>query len=1066
MRVSVLGPFELRDRERRPIPLGGRRVDLLLARLALAPGRVVAAGTLIDDLWDGDAPAGGGVNALQRLVSRARRSIRVHGADGDLAVESRPGGYLLAVAPDEVDACGFERLAAAGRRLLREGAPERAADALRAALELWRGAPLAEFDAAFAVREAARLAELRSVAVEDRAEAELRLGRPTDVIADLDALCAPPRPRERATGLLMRALVADGRRADALAVFERTRAALADTLGADPSPWLRDLHVALLRADAGTVAPPGQRPGAAAPGPVPRPPGRLTRFVGRDADLERLRAALLRSRLVTLFGAGGAGKTRLATEFVAREASGPDAPAWFVELAALRPGADLAEAVGAALGLGRTLLLDPSFPARDRFDQLVAALSTGHPLLVLDNCEHLLDEVARFATRLLAACPGLRVLTTSREPLAVTGEALCQVLPLEVPESTEGAERSAAIRLFLDRAALVRPEFALQGDDAEAAVEICRRLDGLPLAIELAAGRLRAMTARQVADRLDDRFRLLSAGSRAAVVRHRTLRAVLDWSWDLLTENERVLARRLSVLVGAVTEEAATAVCAGGGLPSRDVPYLLASLVEKSLVGVVEDEPGAVRYRMPETTRAYCWERLAEAGERDRAEAAGVRHFLALAERAAAGMRGARQPECVALLDAEYDNAVESLRRAMAGGDAGTAVRFGLALSWYWVMRGRYVEADRWFGELLALGDRVPRDAAAVFAAVRMVIPAPVDDDRVRGTVEAARLARDSDAMARHAVLGVVEPKCWLLVGDYAALAASAERARRHPDPWVNAAGDASLGLAAEAAGEVETAERHLTAALEAFRRLGDRWMTGQLTGTLSGFQSLRGDHAGAVAGLHEALAAVREVGSPDDLTPLLIRLGDERLRRGDHAEAEAAFHEARRDTRPLAPEYRIQVTLGLGELAAARGRPERARELYREAARLLDDAVFGARYLRVEAARRIGALELAEGDLAAARATAAGALELAAASGDMAMLAGAAELMAAVTLGEGSAAAAARLLGAAERLRGVRDDGSPAVRDLVAALTAALGADGYRRHYGEGERDPSAAVGFPVGGP
>ncbi|GLU49541.1 SARP family transcriptional regulator [Nocardiopsis ansamitocini] len=1043
----MLGPFELLDGQSRTVALGGRRVETLLARLALSPGELVPAGLLIDDLW-GDAPSGGGANALQRLVSRARRAIQEHGA-GDVTVQSGPGGYLLTVAPDEVDATVFEGLAAEGRRLLRESDPARAVEPLRGALELWRGVPLAEFDVGFAHAAAQRLGELRLSATEDLFEAELRLGRSAEAAVELARLCAEHPLRERAAGLLMMALNASGRQTDALGAYERIRSALAEELGADPSPWLGELHVGLLRGNSAARQGDGkEQPRSEAA----RLPARLARFVGRRNELAQLETALERSRLTTLFGSGGVGKTRLAIEYATRLRDRTAERIRFVELAPLRAGTDLAETVAAALGSGQTLLLDRPFPDRNRFDQLVSVLSGDPTLLILDNCEHMLDDVVLFVGRILTDCPQLRILATSREPLAITGEALCHIGPLGVPENVEDAEGAAAIQLFCDRAALVRPGFALTPETVGAVVEICRRLDGLPLAVELAAARLRTMTVRQVADRLDDRFRLLTGGNRTSGVRHRTLRAVLDWSWDLLEEPERVLARRLSVMAGGTTADAAAVVCAGAGLIGDDVLYVLSSLAEKSLVQVLEPEPGEVRYRMPETTRAYCRERLVEAEELVRTEVACTAYLLELAERAGTGLHGRDQPRLLALLDAEHDNLVQAVQRAVVDADLDVAVRLCLALSWYWVMRGRYAEADRWFGALLRFGDGIPVRARAVFAATRVVIPVSLEADRARVTAEAADLADRVGAMADHRLLAMVEPKCWLLVGDYERLAASAERARAHPDPWARAAGIASLGLAAQAAGDVAAAERHVVSALMAFRELGDLWMAGQLISELSDFQSLRGDTLEAVHSLGEALEAVRMVGSPDDLTPILIRRGTEQLRSGMLAEAEASFHQALGSTRSPATEHRILVSVGLARLALARGRPETARVLLADASALLGDASFGVLALRVEVLLQVAALKLEmDATVPAARAAFESAVRLAREFGDKAVQAKAAEVGAQVLLAEGDPQAAARTLGEATRLRGVRDDGSPQVRGLVARLTAALGDEGYRRAYAAG---------------
>ena len=1061
----MLGSFEIRDGNGRPIALGGRRVAMLVARLALSPGSLVPAGTLIDDLWEDDPP-GDGSGALHRLVSRARQSLRRHDVN-DLTVISRSGGYELTADPGQVDTHRFEDLAALGRRQLRAGSPAEAADALAECLDLWRGAPLMDFAANdFASRAARRLEEVRLNAAEDRADVRIRLGQAARTVLELRALCDAHPLRERTAGLLIRALCETDRQAEALIAYERIRTALDDTLGVLPSASLRELHTDVLRgrvgpADRTVPAEPAEpaEPAPAAetassrPAPPPHPglPSRLTRFVGREAESERLAAAFGASRLATLYGPGGAGKTRLATEFAARSGEGALELLGFVELAPVSSGQDLEAYVSAALGLNGSRRPHHSPAGHSPFDQLADALSCRPGLLVLDNCEHLIAETARFAGQLLARCRELRILATSREPLVITGEVLCRVGPLELPGSPEEAADSTAVQLFCDRARLVRPGFALHADNIAHVVEICRQLDGLPLAIELAAARLRSMSVEQISGRLDDRFRLLGDGSRSSSARHRTLRAMMDWSWDLLSDSERILARRMSAVTGTMSAETAVAVCSDPEVPEDEILYLLSALADKSLVQVRENPCGAIRYGMPETARAYCRERLVEAGEAERTEAACARHFLDLVETSAAGLRGPEQPECIARLDAEHDNALSALRRAVERDDVDASVRLGLALCWYWVMRGRYTEASRWLEELLRFGDRIPEPAAALFSAVRLVLPAPVDEDRQAALRAAAERARDCGAMELYPLMALIEPKCRQMTGGFGELGEAAERAVRHEDPWARATGVAALGFAAEAAGDAAVAEEHLGAALELFRELGDRWSTGQLTMMLSKFRSLGGDNDAALACLREAQDAVRQVGSAEDLVQILLRLGMEQIRAGDLGAAEAGFREALHIVRYPMPEYEVLATTGLGELAVARGRPDAARELFGRALAKLGDAVFDQEFLRIEILRGLGSLELAEGDVERARDAVRDVLRTAAPFSDLSVLAPAAELYAATELRERNAGESARLLGAATSLRGRRDEGSPMVRGLLRELTGLLGPEGFERHYTAG---------------
>ncbi|MFG2002580.1 BTAD domain-containing putative transcriptional regulator [Spirillospora sp. NPDC048911] len=455
MRIRVLGPLEVIGDDG-PVDVGGDRVRALVARLALDAGHPVSAELLIDDLW-GEEPPRGALNALQRLVSRLR------GVLGSDAVRSEPGGYRL-VARD-VDALEFERLAKAGRRGLDAGDFELAARVLRDAEGLWRGAALTGLgDAPFAGAGSARLEDLRVLANEDRIEAELARGRHAEIVGDVERPAAAHPLRERLQGQLMKVLYATGRQSDALAVYERVRGALEDELGIDPSAELADIHVAVLQQA------PELTPERRAPGIAP-----LTTFVGRESELRAVRGLLDEGRLVTIVGSGGVGKTRLALECEAD---------WFVELEPVVGSMDLVQTLLVALGVREQGL-----------DALVEALRHRHGLLVLDNCEQIIDAAAEVAARLLAGCPGLRILATSREPLGVAGERRYAIPPLGLPDPGVSAAEAItfpAVRLFVDRAAGVRPGFEVTAGNVAAVVEICRNLDGMPLAIELAAARRRA----------------------------------------------------------------------------------------------------------------------------------------------------------------------------------------------------------------------------------------------------------------------------------------------------------------------------------------------------------------------------------------------------------------------------------------------------------------------------------------------------------------------------------------------------------------------------------------------
>lgn len=551
MQIGVLGPLEIRTDDGGVIEISGSRLRALLIALALEPGRAVPKSQLVDWIW-GEQPPSEAVNALQALVSRLRRAL----PDGSLDVQA--GGYRLAVAPEAVDASRFEQLLDQARG----GTDGQRAPLLRAACELWRGAPMRDVD----VRDSAtvdavvtRFEGLHLAAVEDLYEAEVRLGRGAELIAELTAEVARNPVRERLAAALMRALAAAGRGAEALTVYQRAREALADTLGVDPSPELSALHVALLRGEVGAREE-DRRTNLRA---------ELTSFVGKYPDIAAVRELLAGHRLITLTGPGGSGKTRLAMETARTLLDDLPDGAWLVELASVdangEAGGGKAIAQSALAAFGLRDALHGGAPNAEPIERLIAAIRERETLLILDNCEHVIEAAARFAHRVLGECQRARILATSREPLGITGEAIWQVQPLAAPAADADAaaiESAPAVRLLRDRAGAVRQDLAADAPTLATMARICRALDGIPLAIELAAARLRTMSLDQLAHRLDDRFRLLTGGSRTAIPQHRTLRAVVDWSWELLSDAERAVLRRLAVFAGGASLEAAEQVCA------------------------------------------------------------------------------------------------------------------------------------------------------------------------------------------------------------------------------------------------------------------------------------------------------------------------------------------------------------------------------------------------------------------------------------------------------------------------------------------------------------------------
>ncbi|MBB5966866.1 BTAD domain-containing putative transcriptional regulator [Planomonospora venezuelensis] len=1057
MWFGVLGSTEVRLGER-PVAVGGPRLRALLAMLLLDAGRVVTAERLVGGLY-GDAPPSGPAGALQAQVSRLRRLLGEGDGAGEL-IQHHPAGYLLAADPDDVDVHRFERLAAEGRAALAAGDHPGAAGTLREALGLWRGPALADVgDAPFAAAQAVRLEELRVTTAEDHAEAVLALGGHRDLVSGLRQLLQAHPLRERLAGQLMRALYGAGRQADALAVFDGCRRRLAEELGADPSSELAAVHLAILRADP-SLAAPARAAGPAAPASrtPPKPPGAppqasrqgvpapLTSLVGRAGELERIGALLAGARLVTLTGPGGTGKTRLAAETAGRHPG----DACFVELAPLGGGAELPQAVLGALGLQETgVLTAPGMQAGppDPVGRLVAALTGREVLLVLDNCEHVVDAAARLTDRLLGACPGLRILATSREALGITGETLHPVPPLELPEPGTPPGHAPAVRLFADRAAAVRPDFTLDGAAAEAVADICRALDGQPLAIELAAARLRSLTVHEVAARLDDRFGLLSRGSRTAQPRHRTLRAVVEWSWELLDDDERTLARRLTVFAGGATLAAAERVC---GVDDTD--GVLASLVDKSLVEVVGD-----RYRMLETIRAFCAERLAEAGEEERLRLAHADHFLDLAETAGPHLHRAEQLEWLARLDSERDNLHAALHRATGAGEIGRALRLLSALTPYWWLRGLRSESAVQARELLeAIGSAPPPGLADEYAmCVMAVASGGGHGPELDGHLEATReIMTRREAMPRQPFASVL----WAMVAGPPQREAGMELMRRweelEMDPWMRAISVFGWGYFELFDGNPVEAERYFVLALAGFRALGDRWGLAQ---TLSGMADLadwRGDRATSVALTDEALGLAEQIGATVDVAELLRRRADGRVRDGDLARAYDDYERvAELGRRAGAWELVAGSWLGLGEVARLRGELDEARRLCEAALAECSAGWFDASQTRILIHVALGWIAVAEGDADQALSWHRRAIEAGLDHRHLPVTARIAEGLAGVAMLEGDGERAALLLGVGTALRGSPLAGDPDVARVSAWCLARIGEAGYDSAHARGAR-------------
>ncbi|MFE5689275.1 BTAD domain-containing putative transcriptional regulator [Streptomyces sp. NPDC056512] len=1045
MRFGVLGPLTVRDGDGNPVAVPEVKVRALLAALLVHEGRPVSADRLIDGLWGDDLP-GNPANALQAKVSQLRKAL-----GRDRVVRQAPGYRLrLDETGDEVDADRF--LSLVDRAGSATGPRERA-ELLTEALELWRGPAYADFaDEEFVRTAAQRLTEQRLAVREERAEALLESGDLTLLTGELADLVARHPLRERLRAVQLRALYRSGRQSEALASYAELRGRLADELGLDPSPELAALHEAILRQDPALAPSPAASAGAAPPTPErPRAnlPAPLTALVGRERSLAGIGQLLATERLVTLTGPGGVGKTRLAVEAARRIQDAPDG-VWLVELAGERGSvADLAQVVSATLGLRDDALSGPpgQGAASAPVQRLATALRDRRTMLVLDNCEQVVDSVARLAETLLGRAPHLRILATTQEPLCVTGETVHLVEPLEPAD---------AASLFTARAAAASPGFSTDEAAPEiraAVLEICRRLDGIPLALELAATRVRALGVRELAVRLEDRFRVLTSGRRGAPPRQQTLRAVIDWSWELLSVSERTVLRRLAVHRDGCTLDAAEEVCAGGGVRRDEVLDLVTRLVDRSLVVVVPG-PGGPRYRLLESVAAYAEERLHETDELAAVRHRHLRHYAELAERAEPRLRGGGQREWLGRLDAETANLRAALdeasRRASTSGATGDAVRLATDLSWWWLLRGRLSEARRALSAVLSVAPsagelRVLSDAFGLMTGEQpsaAACPGVAITDPVRrgravwfsayGLFRSGDLAASEEAVSR-------------------ALAAFAAV----DDRWGTAAALGLRSMHALIRGDLDALGRDGLRSATLFRELGDRWGELQTVEPLAALAEIKGEYAESARRHEEGLRMARELGLDAEVSARLSGLGRLALLDRDWDRAAELHEQARRSASEQGYKYgELHAEMGLalgarrsGDLDAAQAHLLRIRDAFGEVSSEAGDHLLQA---------ELGFVAELRGDAAGAAAHHLLGLDVACAIGEPRAVALSLEGLAGAAALAGDGGRAAALLGAADAAR--RSAGAPLppaergdVDRITARATAALGDPAFAEAYGHG---------------
>ncbi|SCL42093.1 Predicted ATPase [Micromonospora pallida] len=890
MEFWILGPTEVTEGGR-SLAIGGPKPRAALAALLLDANRIVSVEGLVDAVW-GDQPPPSAVNALQTYVSRLRRVL------GAETLCRHPAGYRLVAAPDLIDGGRFERLLAEGRTALAAGDPRAGHRAVEEALALWRGPALLDVgDAPFAQAEIARLGELRLVAAEARVEAMLALGDVTGGVAAARALVADQPLRERGVAHLMLALYRDGRQSEALATYHEARRLLVDEFGLDPGDDLATLAQAILRQDpelltvpsaagssvpvgtvppaAGLAVPVGTAPagtgsagtgsagtgsvaGPTAPAPTARaalaPPARsrlvlpLDRFVGRDHELAEVRRLLETHRLVTLTGPGGGGKTRLAREVCRRLTR----PVHVVELAGLHDAALLEATVAQAFGLA--VLSD--------LDALVAAVGDAEAVLLLDNCEHLTGALADVTLRLLTDLPGLRVLATSQRPLEVGGERRFPVPPLPVD--------TTAVELFLDRAAAVAPDWSCGPADREVVTRICARLDGLPLAVELAAAQLTVLSPVQILDRLGRSLAITSTRSDLPD-RHRSLERTIDNSYRLLDGAQRDLFARLSVFADTFDLDAAETVAGAGA----DVLTPLTGLITGSLVATTPAGSTTRRYRMLEILRAYA-DRLLGPDDRQRLRHRHLDWALALARTADQGLRGPEAPHWYRTLAAEQANTRAALAFALAAGQPLAGMRLATDLSWYWYHRGHLREGVRWLRETIdAVPEASPIDRArALTALASLLYLAGRLEESGAANRAALDLARTVDDPAPVARAYIYESYYLAMRGQAAAAAAAGENGVRHAREsgvdWLLSEALSTNGYLARARGDLDTATATLDEAIRIGTRIGYRWSVSNS----HWFRAKVAADAGATDDAYEAaLVATRGLDELADVTGWLAAL-------------------------------------------------------------------------------------------------------------------------------------------------------------------------------------------------
>jgi predicted ATPase/DNA-binding SARP family transcriptional activator len=897
MEIFLLGPLEVRD-QGRTLNVRGSRPRALLALLALNAGRLIPADRLIELLW-GDEPPPSAANALQVHISALRKVLEPQGPPYRLLISDR-SGYALKVDSEQVDFARFERLVERAHHALKKSELAQCAELVGEAMSEWRGSALADMaNQPWSIGEARRLEDLRLAAEEDRIEAALGLGGHSELIPELEVLASRHPLRERLSGQLMLALYRSGRQAEASDVYQRTRETLVDGLGMEPGPELQQLLKAIINQDRSLGMPTRERQ----PPRLDNLPAALTSFVDRAQERAQLTSLVAQTRMLTLTGPGGIGKTRLAIEVARGLLHNYESGVWLTNFGSLSDPDLVPQAMGSVLLVRRTGGQAPT-------EALISYLSNRHCLLLFDNCEHLIDACARLAEALVTSCPGVTVLATSREALGVAGEAVWPVPPLDLPELTP--ERSSApereygaVELFRQRAESAIGYFRLDHRALQTASQVCRQLDGIPLAIELAAAKLKVISLDELSARLSNRFQVLVDGSRTSLPRHQTLRAAIDWSYDLLSETERSQLRLLSVLAGDFTLAASEAICGEGPRGATGVLEVVSSLVRKSLVQVDRSD-FEVRYHLLDTIREYGYQKL---GETDQLRTARDRHldfYLDLAERAAPHLRGPSAPVWMARLARDHDNIRAAVRWSLEMREADKFARLLIAMWWFWYVRCFFDEGRRWLE--IALTDLKP---SSLSTQVALLLGS--------GQLAWAQGDHETDRTMFEKALSVAKDGGDELLVGHALL---------------------RLSLADYASGQMKVAEEHLEDSIRLLRKHGPASLLGEALNNLGWVRAFElKDRSSAGILLDESLSIARQCGDQWALQEVLDSIASLKAALGDIDAAEVFQEESLRICSALGDAWSLPRTLtGFVRIAVARGQAERALRLAGAAATLRHD--------------------------------------------------------------------------------------------------------------------------------